>query len=127
MLNDTIPNQGWQCPCCKRVYSPTTVMCLYCVPKEAPPPTAKARQMYRPHLPYRPHEHVPTEGGTPLENLDLTVRTANCLKAEGVNTIEQLSCWTETELLRTPNLGQKSLREIKEQLAAIGITIKERP
>lgn len=127
MINQSVANQGWQCPCCKRVYSPTMHMCLYCVPEEKPAPALKVRQMYRPHLPYRPHENVPSEGGTPLENLDLCVRTANCLKAEGVNTIEQLACWTETELLRTPNLGQKSLREIREQMAKIGITMKERP
>jgi DNA-directed RNA polymerase subunit alpha len=54
----------------------------------------------------------------PVDELELTVRSANCLKAENINYIGDLVQRTEVELLRTPNLGKKSLTEIKEILAA---------
>ncbi len=53
----------------------------------------------------------------PVDDLELTVRSANCLKAESINYIGDLVQRTEVELLRTPNLGKKSLTEIKEILA----------
>ncbi len=53
----------------------------------------------------------------PVDDLELTVRSANCLKAESINYIGDLVQRTEVELLRTPNLGKKSLTEIKEVLA----------
>ena len=52
----------------------------------------------------------------PVDDLELTVRSANCLKAESINYIGDLVQCTEVELLRTPNLGKKSLTEIKEVL-----------
>lgn len=52
----------------------------------------------------------------PIDNLDLTVRSANCLKAESIYYIGDLVQKTEVELLKTPNLGKKSLTEIKEVL-----------
>ena len=52
----------------------------------------------------------------PVDELELTVRSANCLKAESINYIGDLVQRTEVELLRTPNLGKKSLTEIKEVL-----------
>lgn len=54
----------------------------------------------------------------PVDDLELTVRSANCLKAENINNIGDLVTRTEVELLKTPNLGKKSLNEIKEVLAA---------
>ena len=54
----------------------------------------------------------------PVDDLELTVRSANCLKAEKINNIGDLVRCTEVELLKTPNLGKKSLNEIKEVLAA---------
>lgn len=54
----------------------------------------------------------------PVEELELTVRAANCLKAENINYIGDLVRATEQDLLRTPNLGKKSLSEIKDTLAA---------
>src|SRR6266705_2683531 len=54
----------------------------------------------------------------PVDDLELTVRSANCLKAENIYYIGDLIQRTETELLKTPNLGRKSLNEIKEVLAA---------
>ena len=55
--------------------------------------------------------------------LELTVRSANCLKAENIYYIGDLIQRTETELLKTPNLGRKSLNEIKEVLASRGLTL----
>ena len=49
----------------------------------------------------------------PVDDLELTVRSANCLKAENIYYIGDLIQRTETELLNTPNLGRKSLNEIK--------------
>lgn len=59
----------------------------------------------------------------PVDELELTVRSANCLKAESINLIGDLIQRTENELLKTPNLGRKSLNEIKEVLAARGLTL----
>jgi DNA-directed RNA polymerase subunit alpha len=53
----------------------------------------------------------------PVDDLELTVRSANCLKAENINFIGDLVLKTENELLKTPNLGKKSLTEIKDVLA----------
>ncbi|MEM8982568.1 MAG: DNA-directed RNA polymerase subunit alpha C-terminal domain-containing protein, partial [Pseudomonadota bacterium] len=54
---------------------------------------------------------------------ELTVRSANCLKAESINYIGDLVQRTEVELLRTPNLGKKSLTEIKEVLESHNLTL----
>ena len=59
----------------------------------------------------------------PVDDLELTVRSANCLKAENIYYIGDLIQRSETELLKTPNLGRKSLNEIKEVLAARGLTL----
>ena len=71
-----------------------------------------------------------TGGGTfdpillrPVDELELTVRSANCLKAENIYYIGDLIKRTENELLKTPNLGRKSLNEIKEVLASRGLTL----
>ncbi|MCL2074928.1 MAG: DNA-directed RNA polymerase subunit alpha [Betaproteobacteria bacterium] len=58
-----------------------------------------------------------------VDDLELTVRSANCLKAESVHYIGDLIQRTENELLKTPNLGKKSLTEIKEVLAKRGLTL----
>ena len=58
----------------------------------------------------------------PVDELELTVRSANCLKAENIHCIGDLVQRTEVELLRTPNLGKKSLTEIKEVLESHGLT-----
>jgi DNA-directed RNA polymerase subunit alpha len=57
----------------------------------------------------------------PVDELELTVRSANCLKAENIYYIGDLIQRTETELLKTPNLGRKSLNEIKEVLASTSV------
>lgn len=59
----------------------------------------------------------------PVDDLELTVRSANCLKAENIYYIGDLIQRTEVELLKTPNLGRKSLTEIKDVLAAHGLSL----
>jgi len=59
----------------------------------------------------------------PVDELELTVRSANCLKAENINYIGDLVQRTEVELLRTPNLGKKSLTEIKQVLETHGLIL----
>ncbi len=75
---------------------------------------------------------VPVRNGTPqidpillrpVDDLELTVRSANCLKGENINYIGDLVQRTENELLKTPNLGRKSLNEIKEVLASRGLNL----
>jgi len=62
----------------------------------------------------------------PVDDLELTVRSANCLKAESIYYIGDLIQRTENELLKTPNLGRKSLNEIKEVLTARGLTLGQK-
>jgi DNA-directed RNA polymerase subunit alpha len=59
----------------------------------------------------------------PVDDLELTVRSANCLKAESIYLIGDLIQRTEVELLKTPNLGKKSLTEIKDVLATRGLSL----
>ena len=59
----------------------------------------------------------------PVDDLELTVRSANCLKAETIHYIGDLVQRTEVELLKTPNLGKKSLTEIKDVLASRGLSL----
>jgi DNA-directed RNA polymerase subunit alpha len=59
----------------------------------------------------------------PVDDLELTVRSANCLKAESIYFIGDLIQRTEVELLKTPNLGKKSLTEIKDVLASRGLSL----
>ena len=59
----------------------------------------------------------------PVDDLELTVRSANCLKAENIFLIGDLIQRTEVELLKTPNLGKKSLTEIKDVLATRGLSL----
>lgn len=59
----------------------------------------------------------------PIDELELTVRSANCLKAENIQYIGDLIQRTEVELLKTPNLGKKSLNEIKSVLSEMGLTL----
>lgn len=79
-----------------------------------------------------PPQPAPTTGASgsvdpillrPVDDLELTVRSANCLKAENIYYIGDLIQRTENELLKTPNLGRKSLNEIKEVLASRGLTL----
>lgn len=58
---------------------------------------------------------------TPIEELDLTVRSYNCLKRQGVNTIGQLTECSEADLLNIRNFGAKSIEEVKDKLQAMGL------
>ena len=60
-----------------------------------------------------------------IEELDLSVRSYNCLKRAGVATVLELTEKTEEEMMKVKNLGKKSLKEIKEKLAAYGLSFKD--
>ena len=60
-----------------------------------------------------------------IDRLWLTVRAQNCLKADGITTITQLQKCTENRLLKIPNLGRKSLKEIIEEMARHGYKLKD--
>ena len=61
----------------------------------------------------------------PIEELDLSVRSYNCLKRAGIATVLELTDRTEEDMMKVKNLGKKSLKEIKEKLAGIGLSFKE--
>ena len=80
-------------------------------------PKKKADGEVKPDLPFNPALLKK------VDELELSVRSANCLKAENIYYIGDLIQRTENELLKTPNLGRKSLNEIKEVLASRGLTL----
>ena len=59
-----------------------------------------------------------------IDDMELTVRSTNCLKAEGIYTVGELIKWKERELLKTPNLGKKSLTEIQKALQVWGFKLR---
>jgi len=73
--------------------------------------------------PQKHNEEVDPVLMRPVDDLELTVRSANCLKAENIYYIGDLIQRTEVELLKTPNLGKKSLTEIKDILASRGLSL----
>ncbi len=60
-----------------------------------------------------------------IEELDMSVRSYNCLKRAGINTVEELTRKTEDDMMKVRNLGKKSLQEVKEKLAALGLSLRE--
>lgn len=62
---------------------------------------------------------------TTIEELELSVRSSNCLKRAGINTVEQLTSKTEEELMKVRNLGKKSLDEIKERLENLNLSLRD--
>lgn len=60
-----------------------------------------------------------------VEELDLSVRSFNCLKRAGINTVDELTEKTEDEMMKVRNLGKKSLEEVQEKLAELGLSLKE--
>lgn len=60
----------------------------------------------------------------PIEDLDLSVRSYNCLKRAGIQTVEELTQRTEDEMMRVRNLGKKSLKEVKDKLYDLGLNFK---
>ncbi len=78
-------------------------------------------------------ENVIKENGTEIQNkghqmmiedLDLSVRSYNCLKRAGIQTVDELTQKTEDEMMRVRNLGKKSLKEVKDKLAELGMGFK---
>ena len=62
----------------------------------------------------------------PIEDLDLTVRSYNCLRKAGIFTVDELTQKTEEEMSRVRNLGKKSLKEVKDKLAELGKSFKHK-
>ena len=61
-----------------------------------------------------------------IEELDLSVRSYNCLKRAGINTVYDLTEKSEAEMMKVRNLGRKSLEEVKIKLADLGLGLKKR-
>ena len=60
---------------------------------------------------------------TTIEELDLSVRSYNCLKRAGINTVQDLTARSENDMMKVRNLGRKSLEEVIAKLAAMGLTL----
>ena len=60
-----------------------------------------------------------------IDELDLSVRSYNCLKRAGLNTVAELAAKSEEDMIKVRNLGRKSLKEIKEKLEALGLGFKK--
>jgi DNA-directed RNA polymerase subunit alpha len=65
------------------------------------------------------------ELSTPIEDLDLTVRSYNCLKREGINTVSELIALSEDQLMNIRNFGSKSVDEVREKLSGLGLRFKD--
>ncbi|MGP1413857.1 MAG: DNA-directed RNA polymerase subunit alpha [Bacillales bacterium] len=61
----------------------------------------------------------------PIEDLDLSVRSSNCLKRTGITNVAELIEKTEAEMMKVRNLGKKSLKEVKEKLSSMGLSFKD--
>lgn len=61
----------------------------------------------------------------PIEELDLSVRSYNCLKRAGINSVAELCSKSDEEMIKVRNLGKKSLEEVKQKLEAIGLSLRE--
>lgn len=60
-----------------------------------------------------------------IEELDLSVRSYNCLKRAGINTVQELTDKSESDMMKVRNLGRKSLDEVKEKLAKLGLSLRQ--
>jgi DNA-directed RNA polymerase subunit alpha len=60
-----------------------------------------------------------------IEELDLSVRSYNCLKRAGINTVEELTQKTEEDMMKVRNLGKKSLEEVQSKLAELNLSLKK--
>ncbi len=87
------------------------------------PPVSQPAETVKPLWCDTPWRHLIGVPGTPLSTLDLTIRSQSCLTAEGLETVEQLLTCKESTLLKFPNLGRKSLNEIKSALEAKGMSL----
>ncbi|KAB1644349.1 MULTISPECIES: DNA-directed RNA polymerase subunit alpha [unclassified Pseudoclavibacter] len=68
---------------------------------------------------------APTELSTPIEDLDLSVRSYNCLKRENINYVNELVALSEQQLMNIRNIGQKSVDEVKDKLEELGLSLKD--
>lgn len=68
---------------------------------------------------------VNTELSMPIEDLDLSVRSYNCLKRENINYVSELVALNETQLMNIRNIGQKSVDEVKDKLTEMGLSLKD--
>ncbi|MBE3593214.1 MAG: DNA-directed RNA polymerase subunit alpha [Thermoanaerobacter sp.] len=73
----------------------------------------------------KPEKKVEKPLDMTIEELDLSVRSYNCLKRAGINTVQELTQKTEEEMMRVRNLGKKSLEEVKQKLEALGLSLKK--
>ena len=60
-----------------------------------------------------------------IEELDLSVRSYNCLKRAGINTVQELTDKTEAEMIKVRNLGRKSLEEVRAKLVDLNLTLRQ--
>jgi len=60
-----------------------------------------------------------------IEELDLSVRSYNCLKRAGINTVQELTQKSEEDMMKVRNLGRKSLEEVQEKLADLGLSLRK--
>jgi len=65
------------------------------------------------------------EMATPIEELELTVRSYNCLKREGINTVSELTNLTEDQLMNIRNFGSKSVDEVRDKLHSMGLRFRD--
>ena len=76
-------------------------------------------------LVYKDETKVCTTLRMTIEELDLSVRSFNCLKRAGINTVEDLINRTEEDMMKVRNLGRKSLDEVVGKIASLGLTLKK--
>ncbi|HEX6886612.1 MAG TPA: DNA-directed RNA polymerase subunit alpha [Candidatus Nanopelagicales bacterium] len=72
-------------------------------------------------------EQMAEQLSTPIESLDLTVRSFNCLKREGIHTVGELISRSEADLMDIRNFGSKSIEEVKDKLRSLGLQLKDSP
>jgi len=72
-------------------------------------------------------ELVAEQLSTPIESLDLTVRSFNCLKREGIHTVGELISRSEADLMDIRNFGSKSIEEVKDKLLSLSLALKDSP
>ncbi|WP_456446578.1 DNA-directed RNA polymerase subunit alpha [Oceanithermus sp.] len=94
-------------------------------PQAAPEPEAAEAQA--PEAPTEPEEAAAEPGrqGVALEDLGLSTRVLHNLREEGIDSVANLTALTERELKKVPGIGERSVEEIKERLAALGLALKE--
>lgn len=69
--------------------------------------------------------HKEGSGAMPIDDLDLSVRSNNCLRRAGINTVEELTQKSEEDMMKVRNLGRKSLEEVKKKLANLGLSLQK--